>query len=69
MKRLCQCDVTTIRERSNNQSFGATKKLILVNEVDVSDGNEASVSIFNEIKSNLLEPFEVGWCFDVILYL
>ncbi|RNA11509.1 hypothetical protein BpHYR1_000026 [Brachionus plicatilis] len=57
---LGQRDVASVSQRCDHQSFCAAKKFILVNEVDVGDGDHHFVCVLHIVESCLFEPLEVG---------
>ena len=61
--------VLPVSQRCDNQSVGTPKKLILVNEVHISDLDNTVIQIFLEVESALFQPFKVGHAFNVHPYL
>lgn len=70
-KSLSEGDVTSISKWRNNKTVSATKELVLVLEVDVSNGDGTSslvvVGFRIEVESSLFEPLEIERSFDVPL--
>ena len=58
-----------VGERRDDQSLGAANELVLVNEVDVRDGDDAFVSFLTEVEPRLLQPLEVRRRLDVVPHL
>lgn len=48
-----------------HKSLSAAQKLILVDEVHISDGDDTFVLVFYEVKPGLLQPFKVCRRLDV----
>ena len=53
----------------DNQSISAAQKLILIDKVHISDGNDTLVCVFFKVKSRLLQPFKICRGFDVHFHL
>ena len=58
-------DYAPISQGSDDQSVCTTQELILIAEINISDGDDAFIFILLEVESWLLQPLEVLWWLDV----
>ena len=58
-----------VSERSDDQPICAAQELVLVDGVRVSDGHNALVSVFFEIKPGLFQPLKIQHTLDVHAHL
>ena len=68
-KGLCESDVATIREWCYHQPLRTTEKLVLICEVNISNGDHTGVYLLIEISAGLFGPFEVVWGFYTLFDL
>ena len=58
-----------ISERRDDQTLRAAKELILVDEVDISDGDHGFVCVLHKVEAWLLHPLKVWRRFDALTAL
>ena len=52
-------NVATIRQRRNDQAIRAAQVLAIVAEIEIGDGNNATVLCFAPVETTLLEPVNI----------
>lgn len=50
-----------ISERCDDETFRTSEELILVDKVDVGDGDNAAILVLHEVEPRLLQPLKVSW--------
>ena len=48
-----------VSEWCNNKTVSATKELILIVKINISDGDKTLVVLLHEVESRLLQPFKI----------
>ena len=48
-----------VSKRCDDKSFCATSVFVTIVKVNISNLNQASINVFNEVETGLLQPFEI----------
>lgn len=58
-----------VGQRGDYKTVSAAQELILINEVNISDGHNDLIQVLLEVKSALLQPFKVISRFYMLFHL